>query len=73
VADFAVKALEADLDFNRLRYWDVVIVGAAVEDAEDVEDGDRLKRVVTSGNSYLCRKVIVEKIAQAARTRRKTP
>src|SRR5215813_14260131 len=28
MADFNVKALEADLDFEHLPYWDVVIVGA---------------------------------------------
>ena len=28
VADFNVKSLEADLDFDHLRYWDVVIIGA---------------------------------------------
>ncbi len=28
MADFNVKALEADLDFDHLPYWDVVIIGA---------------------------------------------
>jgi ribulose 1,5-bisphosphate synthetase/thiazole synthase len=28
MADFNVKTLEADLDFEHLPYWDVVIVGA---------------------------------------------
>jgi ferredoxin/flavodoxin---NADP+ reductase len=28
MADFNVKTLEANLDFSRLRYWDVVIIGA---------------------------------------------
>ena len=28
MADFSVKPLEADLDFDNLPYWDVVIVGA---------------------------------------------
>ena len=28
MADFTVKALEADLDFGQLHYWDVVIIGA---------------------------------------------
>src|SRR5436190_7399928 len=28
MADFSVKTLEADLDFEHLPYWDVVIVGA---------------------------------------------
>jgi thioredoxin reductase (NADPH) len=136
VADFNVKALEANLDFGRLRYWDVVIVGAgpaglaaglttahralttlvveakgapggqahflypdknvvdipgfpdgitgeelsnrtyrqavdalvqfrfneelvAIDDAEEMEADERLKRVVTSLSSYLCRKVII--------------
>jgi ferredoxin/flavodoxin---NADP+ reductase len=31
----------------------------AIEDTDEVESGDRLKRVVTSTNSYLCRKVIL--------------
>ena len=30
-----------------------------IEETDDMESGDRLKKVVTSGNSYLCRKVIV--------------
>jgi CO/xanthine dehydrogenase Mo-binding subunit len=29
MADFNVKPLEATLDFDHLRYWDVVIIGAA--------------------------------------------
>lgn len=44
-----------------------------IEDTDDVEKDDRLNRVVTSGGSYLCRKVkdrkialIAEKMAQAA-------
>src|SRR5262245_13805332 len=28
MADFNVKTLEADLDFSKLPYWDVVIIGA---------------------------------------------
>jgi thioredoxin reductase len=28
MADFTVKPLEANLDFDHLTYWDVVIVGA---------------------------------------------
>src|SRR5436190_13276495 len=28
MADFNVKTLEANLDFEHLRYWDVVIIGA---------------------------------------------
>ena len=28
MADFNVKPLEANLDFDHLRYWDVVIIGA---------------------------------------------
>jgi len=136
VADFNVKSLEADLDFDHLRYWDVVIIGAgpaglaaglttahralttliieakdkpggqpqflyadkrivdipgfpdgisgeelsertfrqavnalvqfrfneelqAIEETEEVESDDQLKRVVTSKNTYLCRKVII--------------
>jgi thioredoxin reductase (NADPH) len=31
----------------------------AIEDTEEVEAGERLKRVQTSGSSYLCRKVII--------------
>jgi thioredoxin reductase (NADPH) len=136
MADFNVRPLEATLDFEHLRYWDVVIIGAgpaglaaslttahralttlvveakgtpggqpqflyadkrivdipgfpdgitgeeisertyrqavnalvqfrfgeeliAIDDTDDVEADDKLKRVVTSKNSYLCRKVIV--------------
>jgi len=136
MADFSVKPLEADLDFDHLPYWDVVIVGAgpaglaaslttahralttlvveakgtpggqphflysdkrivdipgfpdgisgeelsertyrqavqalvqfrfneelvAIDETDDVQSEDRLKRVVTSQGSYLCRKVIV--------------
>jgi ferredoxin/flavodoxin---NADP+ reductase len=136
MADFSVKPLEANLDFDHLPYWDVVIVGAgpaglaaslttahralttlvieakgapggqphflysdkrivdipgfpdgisgeelsertyrqavnalvqfrfneelvAIEETEDVQADDRLKRVVTSAGSYTCRKVIV--------------
>ena len=136
MADFTVKPLEANLDFDHLTYWDVVIIGAgpaglaaglttvhralttliieakdrpggqpqflyadkrivdipgfpdgitgeelserthrqavnalvqfrfneelvAIEDTETIEAEDRLKRVVTSRSSYLCRKVIV--------------
>lgn len=136
MADFSVKPLEANLDFDHLPYWDVVIVGAgpaglaaslttahralttlvveakgspggqphflysdkrivdipgfpdgisgeelsertyrqavqalvqfrfneelvAIDDTDDVQAEDRLKRVVTSQGSYLCRKVIV--------------
>src|SRR5882672_1763276 len=136
MADFNVKPLEATLDFDHLRYWDVVIIGAgpaglaaslttahralttvvveakatpggqphflysdkrivdipgfpdgitgeelsertyrqavnalvqfrfneellAIEETDEVHDGESMKRVVTSTNSYLCRKVIV--------------
>src|SRR5262245_4766769 len=136
MADFNVKPLEADLDFDHLRYWDVVIIGAgpaglaaglttahralttlvieakaqpggqpqflyaekkivdipgfpdgitgeelshrtyrqavdalvqfrfseelvAIEDTDDVEAEDHLKRVVTNKADYLCRKVII--------------
>ena len=136
MSDFTVKSLEADLDFDHLPYWDVVIIGAgpaglaaglttahralttlvieakdrpggqphflyadkrivdipgfpdgitgadlsdrtyrqatdafvqfrfneeliAVEDTDQVESDDRLKRVVTSNGAYLARKVIV--------------
>jgi len=136
MADFKVTQLEADLDFDNLPYWDVVIIGAgpaglaaslttahralttlvieakdrpggqpqflyadkrivdipgfpdgitgeelsqrtyrqavdalvqfrfneeltAIEDTEQVETEDKLKRVVTSRGSYLCRKVII--------------
>src|SRR5258705_247574 len=31
----------------------------AIEDTEEIQADDRLKRVVTSKNSYLCRKVII--------------
>ena len=30
-----------------------------IEDTDEVESGDRLKRIVTNNNSYLCRKVIL--------------
>jgi thioredoxin reductase len=136
MADFSVKPLEANLDFDNLPYWDVVIVGAgpaglaaslttahralttlvveakgtpggqphflysdkrivdipgfpdgisgdelsartyrqavnalvqfrfnqeliAIDETDEVEAEDRLKRVVTNNASYLCRKVIV--------------
>src|SRR5215813_12989307 len=136
MADFNVKALEANLDFDKLPYWDVVIIGAgpaglaaglttahralttliieakdrpggqpqflyadkrivdipgfpdgitgeelsertyrqaadahvqfrfneelvAIEDTDQMESEDSLKRVVTNKNSYLCRKVII--------------
>jgi thioredoxin reductase len=136
MADFKVTQLEADLDFDNLPYWDVVIIGAgpaglaaslttahralttlvieakdrpggqpqflyadkrivdipgfpdgitgeelsqrtyrqavdalvqfrfneelaAIEDTEQVETEDKLKRVVTTKGSYLCRKVII--------------
>ena len=136
MSDFTVKALEADLDFERLRSWDVIIVGAGpaglaaglttahralttlvieaktrpggqpqflysdknivdvpgfpdgitgeelsarifrqatdalvqfrfgeeligIEDTDELEGDDRLKRVVTSQGHYLSRKVIV--------------
>jgi thioredoxin reductase (NADPH) len=136
MADFNVKPLEAGLDFDHLRYWDVVIIGAgpaglaaslttahralttlvveakatpggqpqflyadkrivdipgfpdgitgdelsertyrqavnalvqfrfgeefvAIDETDDVEADEKLKRVVTSKSSYLCRKVIV--------------
>jgi ferredoxin/flavodoxin---NADP+ reductase len=136
MADFSVKPLEADLDFDHLPYWDVVIVGAgpaglaaslttahralttlvveakgtpggqphflysdkrivdipgfpdgisgeelsertyrqavnalvqfrfneelvAIEDTDDIEAAEPLKRVVTSKGSYSCRKVII--------------
>src|ERR687891_1456367 len=136
MADFKVTQLEADLDFENLPYWDVVIIGAGpaglaaslttahrglttlvieakdqpggqpqflyadkkivdipgfpdgitgeelsqrtfrqavdalvqfrfneelvtIEDTEEVQTEDRLKRVVTTKGSYLCRKVII--------------
>ena len=136
MADFNIKTLGSDLDFDHLPYWDVVIIGAGpaglaaslttahralttlvieakgkpggqpqflyadkrivdipgfpdgitgqelsertyrqavnalvqfrfneellgIEETDGMESGDRLKKVVTSGNSYLCRKVIV--------------
>jgi thioredoxin reductase (NADPH) len=136
VADFNVKTLGADLDFEHLDYWDVVIIGAgpaglaaslttahralttlvieakdrpggqpqflysdkkivdipgfpdgisgeelsqrtyrqavealvqfrfgeelnSIEDTDETESEDRLKRVVTNKGSYLCRKVII--------------
>jgi len=136
MADFNVKTLEADLDFEHLPYWDVVIIGAgpaglaaglttahralttliieakdgaggqphflyadkkivdipgfpdgitgeelsertyrqavnalvqfrfneeliAVDDAGELHDSEPMKRVVTSTNTYLCRKVII--------------
>ena len=136
MADFKVTQLEADLDFDNLPYWDVVIIGAGpaglaaslttahralttlvieakdrpggqpqflyadkrivdipgfpdgitgeelsqrtfrqavdaivqfrfneeltgIEDTEEVQTEDKLKRVLTSKGSYLCRKVII--------------
>ncbi|MEQ1574358.1 MAG: NAD(P)/FAD-dependent oxidoreductase [Vicinamibacterales bacterium] len=136
MADFGVKTLEAGLDFSRLPYWDVVIIGAgpaglaagltsahralttliveakgrpggqpqflyadkrivdipgfpegitgeelsertyrqavnalvqfrfdeeliAIDDTDDVASDDKLKRVVTNRDTYLCRKVII--------------
>jgi thioredoxin reductase len=136
MSDFNIKALETDLDFDHLSYWDVVIIGAgpaglaaglttahralttliieakekpggqpqflyadkrivdipgfpdgitgeelsertyrqaanalvqfrfneelvAIEDTDQTESEDQLKRVVTSRNNYLCRKVII--------------
>src|SRR5215471_15931634 len=136
MADFNVKPLEPTLDFDHLRYWDVVIIGAgpaglaaglttahralttlvieakgtpggqphflyadkrivdipgfpdgitgeelsertyrqavnalvqfrfneelrSIEDTDELHDNEPLKRVVTSTNSYLCRKVII--------------
>src|SRR5438093_10213836 len=136
MADFNVKPLEPDLDFNSLTRWDVVIVGAgpaglaaalttahralttlvveakgkpggqpeflysdkrivdipgfpdgitgeelsdrtyrqakdalvqfrfneelvAIEETDQIESEDRLKRVLTNKSSYLCRKVII--------------
>jgi thioredoxin reductase (NADPH) len=136
MADFKVTQLEADLDFDNLPYWDVVIIGAGpaglaaslttahralttlvieakdrpggqpqflyadkrivdipgfpdgitgeelsqrtfrqavdalvqfrfneeltgIEDTDQVETEDKLKRVVTTKGSYLCRKVII--------------
>ena len=136
MADFAVKALEATLDFEHLHYWDVVIIGSgpaglaaglttahralttllieakdrpggqpqflyadkrivdipgfpegitgeelsertyrqavnalvqfrfneelvSIDDTDELQDDERLKRVVTSRDSYLCRKVII--------------
>jgi thioredoxin reductase (NADPH) len=136
MADFNVKTLEADLDFEHLPYWDVVIVGAgpaglaaglttahralttliveakdspggqphflysdkrivdipgfpdgitgeelsertyrqavnalvqfrfneelrSIEDSAELHDNEPLKSVVTSVNTYLCRKVII--------------
>lgn len=136
MADFKVTELDADTDFDNLRYWDVVIVGAgpgglaaslttahrglttlvieakdkpggqpeflyadkrivdipgwpegitgrelsertfqqavnalvqfrfneeltSIEDTDQVENEDPLKRVITSNGAYLCRKVII--------------
>jgi thioredoxin reductase len=136
MADFKVTELDENIDFDNLRYWDVVIIGAGpaglaaslttahrglttlvieakdtaggqpqflyadkrivdipgfpdgitgeelsqrtyrqavnalvqfrfseelreIEDTEEVEKEDPLKRVVTTGGSYLCRKVII--------------
>ena len=136
MADFNIRALEANLDFDHISYWDVVIIGAgpaglaaslttahralttlvieakdkpggqpqflyadkrivdipgfpdgitgeelsertyrqaanalvqfrfneelvAIEDTDQIESEDHLKRVVTSQGSYLCRKVII--------------
>ena len=136
MADFTIKELSPDTQFDQLRYWDVVIVGAGpaglaaslttahrglatlvieakdraggqpqflyadkrivdvpgfpdgvtgeelsarvyrqaldalvqfrfneelidIEDTDDTEKGDPLKRVVFSGGTYLCRKVII--------------
>src|SRR6187551_2550033 len=136
MADFNVKALEANLDFDKLPYWDVVIVGAGpaglaaglttahralttliveakdrpggqpqflyadkrivdipgfpdgitgeelsertyrqavnalvqfrfseelvtIDDTDQTQGGDQLKRVVTTHGEYLCRKVIM--------------
>ena len=136
MADFNVKPLEANLDFDHLPYWDVVIIGAgpaglaaglttahralttlvieakdkpggqpqflyadkrivdvpgfpdgisgeelsertyrqaqdafvqfrfneelvSIEDTQEIEADDNLKRVITSRASYLCRKVII--------------
>jgi ferredoxin/flavodoxin---NADP+ reductase len=136
MADFKVTQLEADLDFDNLPYWDVVIIGAgpaglaaslttahralttlvieakdrpggqpqflyadkrivdipgfpdgitgdelsqrtfrqavdalvqfrfneelvAIEDTDQIQTDDQLKRVVTTKGSYLCRKVII--------------
>jgi thioredoxin reductase len=136
VADFTVKELSPDTQFDQLRYWDVVIIGAGpaglaaglttahrglttlvtevkakaggqpqflcankrivdvpgfpdgvtgeelsarvyrqaldarvqfrfneelidIEDTDEVEKDDPLRRVVTSGGRYLCRKVII--------------
>ncbi len=136
MADFKVSQLQADLDFENLPYWDVIIIGAGpaglaaslttahralttlvieakdrpggqpqflyadkrivdipgfpdgitgeelsqrtfrqavdalvqfrfneelvtVDDTEESVNGDRLKRVVTTRGSYLCRKVII--------------
>ena len=136
MADFNVKPLEPSLDFDRLHYWDVVVIGAgpaglaaglttahralttlvieakeksggqpeflysdkrivdipgfpdgvtgeelsertyrqamnalvqfrfneelvAIEDTQETEGEDRLKRVVTNRGSYLCRKAII--------------
>src|SRR5215510_11585039 len=136
MSDFIVKTLEANLDFDQLHYWDVVIIGAGpaglaaslttahralttlvieakdkpggqpqflyadkrivdipgfpdgitgdelserthrqavnalvqfrfneelitIEDTDHIESEDRLKRVLTSKGSYLCRKTII--------------
>jgi thioredoxin reductase (NADPH) len=136
MSDFKVTELDENIDFDNLRYWDVVIIGAGpaglaaslttahrglttlvieakdtaggqpqflyadkrivdipgfpdgitgeelsqrthrqavnalvqfrfneelreIEDTEEVQKEDRLKRVVTTGGSYLCRKVII--------------
>lgn len=136
MADFNVKSLESSLDFDHLRYWDVIIIGAgpaglaaglttahralttlileakdraggqpqflyadkrivdipgfpegitgeelsertyrqavnalvqfrfseelvSIEETAEVEGDEKLRRVVTNKNSYLCRKVII--------------
>jgi thioredoxin reductase (NADPH) len=136
MSDFNIKPLETNLDFERLSYWDVVIIGAgpaglaaslttahralttlvieaknrpggqpqflyadkrivdipgfpdgitgeelsertyrqasnaqvqfrfneelvAIEDTDQIESEDRLKKVITVKNSYFCRKVII--------------
>jgi thioredoxin reductase (NADPH) len=136
MADFSVKPLEADLDFDHLAFWDVVVIGSGpaglaaglttahralttlvieakdqpggqpqflyadkrivdipgfpdgitgeelsertfrqalnalvqfrfneelirIEDTDEIQANDRLKKVVTTKSSYLCRKVII--------------
>ena len=46
VADFSVKALEADLDFDSLRYWDgkIALIGEKIAQAARVRKKPRCTR-----------------------------